>query len=76
MAPPTPPVETIVINELIREYLKFHSLHNSLAVFEAEVGHSDETTLSRHALANELGVQDVGYVQKAPLLYTLTAPQK
>jgi lisH domain-containing protein FOPNL len=44
--PPTPPIENILINELISEYLSFNGYNQTLSVFAAETGGTQGTTMS------------------------------
>jgi lisH domain-containing protein FOPNL len=37
----TPPHETLVLNEMIREYLEFHGYTHALRTFELESGQTD-----------------------------------
>ena len=84
-APPAPPHETVVLNELVREFLRFHGCAHTLSVFRAECGEAagarvgdDAATpvLGRELLCRELGVIDTGGASgsaQLPLLYSLVA---
>ena len=47
--------ENLIINELIREYLQFNGLENTLSVFVPETGQSADP-MNREFLAHNLGV--------------------
>ncbi len=36
LKPPAPPIENVIINEIIADYLAFNGYHNTLSVFSAE----------------------------------------
>ncbi|XP_060774512.1 lisH domain-containing protein FOPNL [Neoarius graeffei] len=60
--------EMLLINELIREYLKFHKYHHTESVFIAESGQQD-VPLDRTFIANELNVVEEPSTRTLPLLY-------
>ncbi|KAJ3015343.1 hypothetical protein HKX48_004650 [Thoreauomyces humboldtii] len=70
--PPPPPRETALMNELVREYLRYMGYRHSLSVFASE---SDlpRTPMPRAALADELNVsvEQRSYPPVLPLLYGL-----
>ncbi len=82
---PAPPHETVVANELVREFLRFHGCEHTLSVFRAECGEaagarvgddSATPTLGRELLCRELGVLDSAGPSgssKLPLLYSLVS---
>jgi len=65
--PHTPPIENILINELISEYLSFNG-YNPLSVFSAETGSTQGTTMSGGNLTNNAGIALLG---KAFIQYRL-----
>ncbi|XP_026539113.1 lisH domain-containing protein FOPNL-like [Notechis scutatus] len=60
--------ETLLLNELIREYLQFHRYNSSASVFLAESG-QPEIPLDRDFLAKELHVVEDPSSRSVPLLY-------
>ncbi|KAM6423954.1 centrosomal protein 20 [Liasis olivaceus] len=69
---PAAPRETLLLNELIREYLEFHRYSSSASVFVAESGQPD-VPLGRAFLASELNVTEDPGSRSAPLLYGILA---
>ncbi|XP_013925286.1 PREDICTED: lisH domain-containing protein FOPNL [Thamnophis sirtalis] len=65
---PAAPRETLLLNELIREYLQFQRFHCSASVFLAESG-QPEIPLDRDFLAKELHVVEDTSSRSVPLLY-------
>ncbi|XP_063171069.1 centrosomal protein 20 [Candoia aspera] len=65
---PAVPRETLLLNELIREYLQFHRYSSSASVFLAESG-QPEIPLGREFLANELNIVEEPSSRSVPLLY-------
>ncbi|XP_039223844.1 centrosomal protein 20 isoform X2 [Crotalus tigris] len=65
---PAAPRETLLLNELIREYLQFHRHNASASVFLAESG-QPEIPLDREFLAKELHVVEDPSSRSVPLLY-------
>ncbi|XP_034297344.1 centrosomal protein 20 [Pantherophis guttatus] len=65
---PAAPRETLLLNELIREYLQFQRFHSSASVFLAESG-QPEIPLDRDFLAKELHVVEDPSSRSVPLLY-------
>ena len=61
------PPETVLINELIREYLEYNGWKHTLAVMVPEAGHV-ANKLPRNTLAHELNLSEH---DKTPLLYQL-----
>ena len=57
--PPAPPRETIILNELFREYLLFNGYEHTLSVFLSETCQPPEPALDRAFLQRELGVTEV-----------------
>mmetsp|Transcript_12044 Transcript_12044/g.23561 ORF Transcript_12044/g.23561 Transcript_12044/m.23561 type:complete len:135 (-) Transcript_12044:543-947(-) len=73
---PRPSSETLIINELIRDYLDYNGYSHSLSVFEPETGQPKDESLPRSVLAEDLGLsnrrdfrEDLG--RPLPLLYDL-----
>lgn len=74
---PEPPCdETLLINELIREYLCWHGLRDSLSVFIPETGQPAVRPFDREFMAKKLRVKDTPQAQQVPLLYHLVARQQ
>lgn len=73
---PEPCDETLVINELIREYLVFNGLRDTLSVFIPESGQPAVRPFDRDFLAKKLRVQETPQSQQVPLLYHLVARQQ
>ncbi|KAM3624450.1 uncharacterized protein V6R79_023624 [Siganus canaliculatus] len=71
---PRPPLshENLLINELIREYLKFNNYRYTASVLTAESG-QPEDPLDRQFLANELKVTEDRSSKSVPLLYGLVS---
>ena len=81
--PAAPPHETVVLNELVREFLRFHGCEHTLSVFQAECGEARGArvgeaaaapVLGRELLCRELGVIDTAGPRgssKVPLLYSM-----
>ncbi|KAF4080338.1 hypothetical protein AMELA_G00169350 [Ameiurus melas] len=65
---PSPSKETLLINELIREYLKFHKYHHTESVLIAESGQQD-VPLDRTFIASELNIVEEPSTRTLPLLY-------
>lgn len=61
--------ENYVINELIREYLRFNNYNDTLSVFVRETSQPKET-LDREFVAHALGITPH---PRIPLLYTMTS---
>ena len=57
--PPAPPRETVVLNELFRDYLRFNGYSHTLSVFLAETSQPKDPVLDRAFLQRELGVTEV-----------------
>jgi len=79
-APPRPPPEALLINDLIREYLQYTGFYQALAVFnlESDAGRTPPqptgSLLPRSVLAGELGVfTDTAATLEVPLLYQLVS---
>ena len=52
------PRETVILNELFRDYLRFNGYENTLSVFLSETGQPPEPALDRAFLKRELGVDE------------------
>jgi hypothetical protein len=65
------PKETWMLNELIRDYLKFHGLKHTLATMEQEtgVGGAGDERIDREFLEEQLGL--VRSPDTIPLLYSM-----
>ena len=64
--------ENFVINELIKEYLEWNGLKNTIHVLNVESGHPKEH-VSREELETSLNVKTGERSKKVPLLYTLVS---
>lgn len=65
-------METVVVNEAIREYLEYNGYHHTLSVFLSEVGHNKHAAFDKKLLLDELRL-DVGDTQSLPCLYSLVS---
>lgn len=88
--PPRPPPDSLLINDLIREYLGHAGLSHALAVFNLETGHANASGssggppppvmgLSRDFIARELDIslpRRETSAEAVPLLYSLVATAK
>jgi lisH domain-containing protein FOPNL len=72
---PEIPSETLVINELIREFLTWHGYHCTTSVFVTESGIPAEP-LDRVSLTRSAGVVDNERTSKLPLLYSMVSTFK
>ena len=63
-------METVVVNEAIREYLEYNSYHHTLSVFLAESGQGKQTQFDKKLLLDELRL-DASETQNLPCLYSL-----
>ncbi|KAF8072756.1 hypothetical protein HT031_000416 [Scenedesmus sp. PABB004] len=72
-ARPEPCDESLVVNELIREYLIFNGLRDTLSVFIPESGQPAARPFNREFLARHLCIADAPHTQQVPLLYALAA---
>ncbi|KAF6019594.1 Fopnl [Bugula neritina] len=70
VAKPKPNNDTILINELIREYLEYNNYKYTASTLKSESGQSD-LPLSRDFIESELHVKTMRQSRKLPLLYTL-----
>jgi lisH domain-containing protein FOPNL len=70
MTKPKPAPETMLVHELIRDYLAFAGLNNTLAVLEAEAS-LPKAVLPRSVLSTEMGLP--GASQAVPVMYSLVA---
>ncbi len=70
-----PATETLLLNELVREYLEYNGYTNSLSVFSAESGQPKDPAarLGRPILVHELGIPDSEQARRVPLLYSCLA---
>ena len=69
------PVETLVVEELVREYLAFAGYGHALSVFAAEASlpGRDDARLGRAHLAESLGLCQDAASRELPLLFGLVA---
>ena len=67
--------ENLVINEMIRDYLRFNGYTHTLSVFMPDSGQpaSERLPFDREFLAHELHVEDTKWSRQLPLLYVLLA---
>lgn len=72
---PKPAPETMLLNNLIEEYLLYNGYLNTLSVFRPESGQPDASAarLGRAVMAHELGVPDTEASSRVPLLYSAVA---
>ncbi|KAI8930263.1 hypothetical protein BC831DRAFT_508450 [Entophlyctis helioformis] len=72
-AQPPPPAtrETALVNELIREYLRYNGYGHSLSVFSAEAGLPKDIP-EREYISQELSIHPKLYQPQLPLLYGLS----
>jgi len=56
--PPTPPRETLLLNELFRDYLRFNGYEATLSVFLTETAQPPEPAFDRKFLAKEIGITE------------------
>ena len=67
---PEPPIENVIINALIQDYLEFNKYDYSKHVLQAEHGNDKETnSLRRQDVAEKLNIQ--GDFQSRPILYAM-----
>lgn len=64
--------ENYLINELIKEYLKFNGLNHTLETLHDESGHP-RLDLGREALEAQLKVETGPNARRVPLLYSLVS---
>jgi len=69
---PELPPETLMLNELVREYLAFQNYRSTLSVFVPESGQPSLPAFDRAFLSRELGVADDDS-RELPLLYSVLA---
>ena len=67
--------ENLVINEMIRDYLRFNGYTHTLSVFMPESGQpaSERLPFDREFLAHELRLEDTKWSRQLPLLYVMLA---
>ena len=53
-----PPIENVLINELIAEYLSFNGYHSTLSVFSTESKTEKSSVLGREFIRAELGLNN------------------
>ena len=63
--------ENLIINELIREYLKYNNYMHSSSVFIAESGQPIEPPFDRNFISKELNIVEDQSSKKVPLLYSI-----
>ncbi len=56
--PPIPPRDTIILNELFRDYCQFNGYSQTLSVFLTETGQPETSVIDREDLSHELGVSE------------------
>lgn len=64
------PLETVVVSELFRDFLRFTGYTQTLSVFDAEAG-TTQTELTRENLAHDLGVALNAEAASLPLIYAI-----
>ena len=67
---PTPTPETMIVHELIRDYLAYAGLNHTLAVMQAEAS-LPRNALPRSVLTTEMGLP--GASHEVPVMYSLVA---
>ncbi|KDR13005.1 lisH domain-containing protein FOPNL isoform X2 [Zootermopsis nevadensis] len=72
---PEIPSETLIINELIREFLTWNGYHYTTSVLVAESGMPVEP-LDRTSLTRSVGVSDSTWASELPLLYSMVSTFK
>ena len=70
MARPSPTAETMLVHELIRDYLEFAGLTHTLSVLQSEASLSP-APLPRSVLSTEMGLP--GAPNNVPVMYSLVA---
>ena len=67
--------ENLVMNEMIRDYLRFNGYTHTLSVFMPESGQpaSERLPFDREFLAHELRIEDTKWSRQLPLLYVMLA---
>ncbi|KIZ07015.1 hypothetical protein MNEG_0942 [Monoraphidium neglectum] len=73
---PEPSSETLLVNELIREYLIFNGLRETLSVFLPESGQPASRPFDRSFLSQQLNLAHTPHSAKVPLLYSLVAARQ
>uniref|UniRef100_A0A7S2S6D2 FGFR1 oncogene partner (FOP) N-terminal dimerisation domain-containing protein n=1 Tax=Mucochytrium quahogii TaxID=96639 RepID=A0A7S2S6D2_9STRA len=71
---PAPTNENLIINELIREYLRFNQYSHTLSVFVPESGQPKQPAIPRTILADDLNIRepiDLDNDRPVPLLYSV-----
>ena len=68
-ARPEPPLENIVANALIQDYLEFNKYDYSKHVLQAEHGNQETNKLNREDIAEKLNI--AGDFQSRPILYSM-----
>ena len=53
-----PPIENVLINELIAEYLSFNGYHSTLSIFSTESETETSSVLGREFIRTELGLNN------------------
>ncbi|GBF89148.1 flagellar basal body specific protein [Raphidocelis subcapitata] len=74
--PPQPSSETVLLNELVREYLIFNGLRETLSVFLPESGQPTARPFDRAFLAQQLNLQETPNTAQVPLLYALVGARR
>ena len=70
---PEPSEENEIINELIRDYLKYNNYRNTLSVMIPETGIGEVTRKTRSEIVEKLSVTETQESRELPLLYSLFA---
>ena len=68
--------ENLIINELIREYLRFNGYEHTLGVFLPESGQPNSPPFDRSYITKQLKVVEDKKSQELPLLYGLAFGNK
>lgn len=63
--------ENLIINELIKDYLKYNNYLHTSSVFVAESGQPVDSPIDRNFIAKELNIVEEQSSAKVPLLYSI-----
>jgi lisH domain-containing protein FOPNL len=67
---PKIPEENLIINEMIKEYLKYNNYNYSLQVFQSETG-QPENPFNRDYIEKELNINTDKTIEEKPLFYSI-----
>eukprot|EP01029_Cantina_marsupialis_P029855 TRINITY_DN782427_c0_g1_i1.p1 TRINITY_DN782427_c0_g1~~TRINITY_DN782427_c0_g1_i1.p1 ORF type:complete len:114 (-),score=27.05 TRINITY_DN782427_c0_g1_i1:283-624(-) len=69
---PTPHKDSLIVNELIREYLKYNGYSHTLSVFDPESGYNAEEAIPLSIVKDGLNVKS----EDVPALYSIVEAVK